>query len=201
LIGSSKRRTPGSPANGQEAVEVVAATRRGVVLMDVRMPVMDGMEATRRITSSPVGESVRVLMLTTFDLDKYVFDALRSGASGFLLKDTPPGELLVAIRIIAEGEALLAPSVTRRLIAEFASRPAAATDPGDNLGVLTEREREVLVAVAQGSSNAELAGDLHMSVATAKTHVSRILAKLGARAHPTRRHRVSDGAGSCPLVP
>jgi DNA-binding NarL/FixJ family response regulator len=174
-------RVLGEAANGQEAVEVVAATRPDVVLMDVRMPVMDGLEATRRITSSPVGESVRVLMLTTFDLDEYVFDALRSGASGFLLKDTPPEELLSAIRIIAEGEALLAPSVTRRLIAEFASRPAAATDHGDKLGVLTEREREVLVAVAQGSSNAELAGDLHMSVATAKTHVSRILAKLGAR--------------------
>ena len=174
-------RVLGEAANGQEAVEVVAATRPDVVLMDVRMPVMDGLEATRRITSSPVGESVRVLMLTTFDLDEYVFDALRSGASGFLLKDTPPEELLAAIRIIAEGESLLASSVTRRLIAEFASRPPAATDPGDKLGVLTEREREVLVAVAQGSSNAELAGDLHMSVATAKTHVSRILAKLGAR--------------------
>ena len=174
-------RVLGEAANGQEAVEVVAATRPDVVLMDVRMPVMDGLEATRRITSSPVGGSVRVLMLTTFDLDEYVFDALRSGASGFLLKDTPPEELLAAIRIIAEGESLLAPSVTRRLIAEFASRPPAATDPGDKLGVLTEREREVLVAVAQGSSNAELAGDLHMSVATAKTHVSRILAKLGAR--------------------
>ena len=174
-------RVLGEAANGQEAVEVVADTRPDVVLMDVRMPVMDGLEATRRITSSPVGESVRVLMLTTFDLDEYVFDALRSGASGFLLKDTPPEELLAAIRIIAEGESLLAPSVTRRLIAEFASRPPAATDTGDKLGVLTEREREVLVAVAQGSSNAELAGDLHMSVATAKTHVSRILAKLGAR--------------------
>jgi DNA-binding NarL/FixJ family response regulator len=174
-------RVLGEAANGQEAVEIVAATRPDVVLMDVRMPVMDGLEATRRITSSPAGESVRVLMLTTFDLDEYVFDALRSGASGFLLKDTPPEELLAAIRIIAEGESLLAPSVTRRLIAEFASRPPAATDRGDKLGVLTEREREVLVAVAQGSSNAELAGDLHMSVATAKTHVSRILAKLGAR--------------------
>jgi DNA-binding NarL/FixJ family response regulator len=171
----------GEAADGREAVEVVAATCPDVVLMDVRMPVMDGLEATRKITSSPLGESVRVLMLTTFDLDEYVFDALRAGASGFLLKDTPPEELLAAIRVIAEGEALLAPSVTRRLIAEFASRPLAATDLGNKLGVLTEREREVLVAVAQGSSNAELAADLHMSVATAKTHVSRILAKLGAR--------------------
>jgi DNA-binding NarL/FixJ family response regulator len=171
----------GEAADGREAVEVVAATRPDVVLMDVRMPVMDGLEATRRITSSPHGESVRVLMLTTFDLDEYVFDALRAGASGFLLKDTPPEELLAAIRVIAEGEALLAPSVTRRLIAEFATRPMAASDPGDKLGALTQREREVLVAVAQGRSNAELAADLHMSLATAKTHVSRILAKLHAR--------------------
>ena len=121
-------------------------------------------------------------MLTTFDLDEYVFDALRSGASGFLLKDTPPEELLAAIRVIAQGESLLAPSVTRRLIAEFASRPAGGRGPpATSSDVLTEREREVLVAVAQGSSNAEIAADLHMSVATAKTHVSRILAKLGAR--------------------
>ncbi len=171
----------GEAADGLKAVEVIAATRPDVVLMDVRMPVMDGLEATRQITSSPRCESVRVLMLTTFDLDEYVFDALRNGASGFLLKDTPPEELLAAIRVVAEGGALLAPSVTRRLIAEFASRPQVATDFGDRLAVLTDREREVLVAVAQGSSNAELATDLHMSVATAKTHVSRILAKLGAR--------------------
>lgn len=165
--------------DGSQAVDAGKRTRPDIALMDIRMPVMDGLEATRRLLASP--NPPRVLMLTTFDLDEYVFDALRSGASGFLLKDTPPEELLAAIRIIAEGESLLAPSVTRRLIAEFASRPPAAADPGDKLGVLTEREREVLVAVAQGSSNAELAGDLHMSVATAKTHVSRILAKLGAR--------------------
>jgi DNA-binding NarL/FixJ family response regulator len=171
----------GEAADGREAVALVAATRPDVVLMDVRMPVMDGLEATRQITTSAHGGSVRVLMLTTFDLDEYVFDAIRAGASGFLLKDTPPEELLAAIRVIAEGEALLAPSVTRRLIAEFATRPQAATDSGDRLGVLTQREREVLVAVARGRSNAELADDLHMSVATAKTHVSRILAKLGAR--------------------
>jgi len=171
----------GEAADGREAIEVVRATRPDVVLMDVRMPVMDGLEATRRITASPLGSPVRILMLTTFDLDEYVYDALRAGASGFLLKDTPPEDLLAAIRVIAGGEALLAPSVTRRLIAEFASRPEPARDSGGTLAVLTEREREVLVAVAHGSSNAELAEELHMSVATAKTHVSRILAKLGAR--------------------
>ena len=171
----------GEAADGREAIEVVRATRPDVVLMDVRMPVMDGLEATRRMTASPLGSSVRILMLTTFDLDEYVYDALRAGASGFLLKDTPPEDLLAAIRVIAGGEALLAPSVTRRLIAEFASRPEPAGDLGETLAVLTGREREVLVAVAHGSSNAELADELHMSVATAKTHVSRILAKLGAR--------------------
>jgi DNA-binding NarL/FixJ family response regulator len=171
----------GEAADGSETLEVVAATRPDVVLMDVRMPVMDGLEATRRIAASPLGTSVRVLMLTTFDLDEYVFDALRAGASGFLLKDTPPEDLLAAIRVIAGGEALLAPSVTRRLIEAFASRPEPASDLGETLAVLTGRERQVLVAVAHGSSNAELADELHMSVATAKTHVSRILAKLGAR--------------------
>ena len=140
----------GEAADGSEAVEVVTATRPDVVLMDVRMPVMDGLEATRRIAASPLGTSVRILMLTTFDLDEYVFDALRAGASGFLLKDTPPEDLLAAIRVIAGGEALLAPSVTRRLIAEFASRPEPAGDLGETLAVLTEREREVLLAVAHG---------------------------------------------------
>jgi DNA-binding NarL/FixJ family response regulator len=171
----------GEASNGEEAVAVVSATHPDVVLMDVRMPVMDGLEATRRITSSPLGDTTRILMLTTFDLDEYVFDALRAGASGFLLKDTPPDELLSAIRVIAGGEALLAPSVTRRLIAEFASRPNNDVAPNDSLETLTEREREVLVAIANGSSNAEIGEALHMSLATAKTHVSRILAKLGAR--------------------
>jgi DNA-binding NarL/FixJ family response regulator len=171
----------GEAADGLEAVSVVAATRPDVVLMDVRMPKLDGLEATRQIVRARAANTSRILMLTTFDLDEYIFDALRLGASGFLLKDTPPEELLAAIRVIAQGDALLAPSVTRRLIAEFASRPVEAAPPSGRLDVLTEREREVLTAIGQGSSNAEIGAALHMSVATAKTHVSRILAKLDAR--------------------
>lgn len=170
----------GEAQNGAEAVSVVAQTNPDVVLMDVRMPTMDGLEATRLITSSPSKRATRILMLTTFDLDEYVFEALRAGASGFLLKDTPPEELLSAIRIIAGGDALLAPSVTRRLIAEFASRPVTTTSPA-SLDLLTEREHEVLIAIAHGASNAEIGEQLHMSVATVKSHVSRILAKLDAR--------------------
>jgi DNA-binding NarL/FixJ family response regulator len=149
--------------------------------MDVRMPVMDGIEATRQITSDQGPSGARVLILTTFDLDEYVFEALRAGASGFALKSRPLDELLNAIRIVAAGEALLAPSVTRRLIAHFAgqARTPARTPPG--LAELTEREREVLSLVAEGLSNAELAQTLHVSLPTAKTHVSRILTKLGAR--------------------
>ncbi len=171
----------GLASNGEEAVRIVTTLRPDVVLMDVRMPVMDGLEATRLITDSPSGRVTRVLMLTTFDLDEYVYEALRSGASGFLLKDTPPEELLNAIRVIAAGEALLAPSVTKRLIAEFASRPSATPATIKELDVLTEREREVMVSIAQGHSNAEIAELLHMSVATVKTHVSRVLSKLDAR--------------------
>jgi DNA-binding NarL/FixJ family response regulator len=171
----------GEAADGLEAVSVVAATRPDVVLMDVRMPKLDGLEATRQIARARAANTSRILMLTTFDLDEYIFDALRLGASGFLLKDTPPEELLAAIRVIAQGDALLAPSVTRRLIAEFASRPVEAAPQSGRLDVLTEREREVLTAIGQGSSNAEIGAALHMSVATAKTHVSRILAKLDAR--------------------
>jgi DNA-binding NarL/FixJ family response regulator len=170
----------GYAADGSEAVDVAVRTRPDVVLMDVRMPVMNGLEATRRLTATREFTG-RVLMLTTFDLDEYVFDALRSGASGFLLKDTPPDELLAAIRIIAGGEALLAPSVTRRLISEFVRQPDGAPPDMARLESLTVREREVLVALADGNSNSELAEELHMSVATAKTHVSRILTKLGAR--------------------
>jgi DNA-binding NarL/FixJ family response regulator len=171
----------GEAADGASAVHVVHAQRPDVVLMDVRMPIMDGIEATRRIVSSPAGEATRVLILTTFELDEYVYEALRAGASGFLLKDTPPEDLLDAIRVIAEGNALLAPSVTRRLIAEFAARSDPRTaDPGV-LEEITPREREVLCLVAKGRSNAELAEELHMSVATAKTHVGRLLTKLGAR--------------------
>ncbi len=171
----------GEAADGLEAVSVVAATRPDVVLMDVRMPRLDGLEATRQIALARPANTSRILMLTTFDLDEYIFDALRLGASGFLLKDTPPEELLAAIRVIAQGDALLAPSVTRRLIAEFVSRPVEAAPPSGRLDVLTEREREVLTAIGQGGSNAEIGAALHMSVATAKTHVSRILAKLDAR--------------------
>lgn len=170
----------GEAQNGADAVTVIAQTNPDVVLMDVRMPTMDGIEATRLITSSPARRHTRILMLTTFDLDEYVFDALRAGASGFLLKDTPPEDLLSAIRVIAAGDALLAPSVTRRLISAFTSRPAPTTATVD-LGRLTEREHEVLIAIAHGSSNAEIADELHMSVATVKSHVSRILAKLDAR--------------------
>ena len=173
----------GEASNGAEAVELVQREHPDVVLMDIRMPEMDGLEATRRITADAATESTRVLILTTFDLDEYVFDALRAGASGFLLKDTLPDDLLAAVRVVAEGEALLAPKVTRRLIEQVAAQTPAPTGskscPG--LETLTDREREVLSAVARGRSNAELAEDLFMSHATAKTHVSRLLTKLDAR--------------------
>ncbi len=166
----------GEAANGRQAVELATRLSPDVVVMDVRMPVMDGIEATRQITSA---RGSRVLILTTFDLDEYVFEALRAGASGFALKSRPLDELLSAIRTVAAGEALLAPSVTRRLIAHFAGQ--ARTRAPRGLAELTEREREVLALVAQGLSNAELAQTLHVSLPTAKTHVSRILTKLGAR--------------------
>jgi DNA-binding NarL/FixJ family response regulator len=171
----------GEAADGRQAVKLAASLTPDVVVMDVRMPVMDGIEATRQITSDQGPSGARVLILTTFDLDEYVFEALRAGASGFALKSRPLDELLNAIRIVAAGEALLAPSVTRRLIAHFAgqARTPARTPPG--LAELTEREREVLSLVAEGLSNAELAQTLHVSLPTAKTHVSRILTKLGAR--------------------
>jgi DNA-binding NarL/FixJ family response regulator len=171
----------GEASDGLDAVAVIRDTRPDVVLMDVRMPKMDGLEATRQIVQSRPENSSRILMVTTFDLDEYIFDALRFGASGFLLKDTPPEELLSAIRVIARGDSLLAPSVTRRLIAEFANRPANLAPVGKELDLLTDRECEVLKAIGGGMSNAEIADDLHMSIATAKTHVSRILAKLDAR--------------------
>jgi DNA-binding NarL/FixJ family response regulator len=171
----------GEASDGIEAVELVEATGPDVVLMDVRMPRMDGLEATRQIVKSQGPAGSRVLMVTTFDLDEYIFDALRFGASGFVLKDTPPEELLAAIRVIAQGDSLLAPSVTRRLIAEFASRPADQPSESGRVDALTEREREVLTAIGKGYSNAEIAEALSMSLGTAKTHVSRILAKLDAR--------------------
>lgn len=171
----------GEADNGATAVQVVSATRPDVVLMDVRMPSMDGIEATRRITQSATTAATKVIILTTFDLDEYVYDALRAGASGFLLKDTPTDDLLAAIRIVAAGDALLAPSITRRLIAEFAGRPEVRVEHSRALDRLTEREREVLVAVARGRSNSEIGEDLNISTATAKTHVSRLLAKLDSR--------------------
>ena len=172
----------GEGSDGREAVELARRTRPDVMLMDIRMPEMDGLEATRRITSDDATASTRVLILTTFDLDEYVFEALRAGASGFLLKDTLPDELLAAVRVVAGGEALLAPKVTRRLIEQFVQLPpAAAGAPHPGLASLTEREREVLGAVARGLSNAEIADELFMSHSTAKTHVGRLLTKLDAR--------------------
>jgi DNA-binding NarL/FixJ family response regulator len=171
----------GEAGDGAEAVELARRERPDVVLMDIRMPVMDGLEATRRITTEESLVGVRVLVLTTFDLDEYVYHALRDGASGFLLKDTPPADLLAAIRVVAAGEALLAPRITRRLIAEFARRPDPARVAPAALGHLTDREREVLALVARGLSNVEIAEQLVVSPATSKTYVSRILTKLHAR--------------------
>jgi DNA-binding NarL/FixJ family response regulator len=171
----------GEAGDGAEAVELTRRERPDVVLMDIRMPRMDGLEATRRIGDDALLGGVRVLVLTTFDLDEYVYQALRAGASGFLLKDTPPTDLLAAIRVVAAGDALLAPRITRRLIEEFARRPEPAAAPPTALAALTDREREVLALVARGLSNAEIAGRLSVSAATAKTHVSRVLAKLQAR--------------------
>jgi DNA-binding NarL/FixJ family response regulator len=171
----------GEAADGTEALELARRERPDVVLMDIRMPMMDGLEATRHITADETLAGVRVLMLTTFDLDEYVYQALRVGASGFLLKDTPPAELLAAIRVVAAGDALLAPGITRRLIAEFVRRPDPTRAAPAALDALTEREREVLGLIAHGLSNAELAERLVVSAATSKTYVSRLLAKLGAR--------------------
>jgi DNA-binding NarL/FixJ family response regulator len=170
----------GEAADGRQAVELALSLAPEVVVMDVRMPVMDGIEATRRITAGEASPA-RVLILTTFDLDEYVFEALRAGASGFALKSRPLDELLSAIRVIAAGDGLLAPSVTRRLIARFAAQGQLPARGMRALDDLTEREREVLALVARGLSNAELANALYLSLPTVKTHVSRILAKVGAR--------------------
>ncbi|MFI9048806.1 response regulator [Streptomyces sp. NPDC053427] len=167
-------------SDGQEALAAVREGRPDIVLMDIRMPVLDGLMATRQITEDPRLSGVKVVMLTTFELDEYVFEAIRSGASGFLVKDTEPQELLRAVRAVVDGDALLSPGVTRRLIAEFAARskePAAA----DALSGLTEREREVMALVGIGLSNEEIARRLVVSPLTAKTHVSRAMVKLGVR--------------------
>jgi DNA-binding NarL/FixJ family response regulator len=164
--------------DGSEAVAEAVRLRPDLVLMDIRMPVLDGIEATRRITHTV--PSTRVLILTTFGLDTYVFDSLRSGASGFMLKDAPPEELVAAVRIVAAGDALLAPAVTRSVVEEFVRGPAQPAEP-PSLGELTPREREVLDLLARGLSNPEICGELVISEATAKTHVARILQKLDLR--------------------
>ena len=170
----------GEAADGTAAVDLVRETRPDVVLMDIRMPKVDGIEATRRILAEPACADVRVIVLTTFDVDEYVYGALRAGASAFLLKDAGPEALVDAIRVVAGGDGLLAPSVTRRLIERFAEGSHVTTDDG-SLRQLTEREREVLVLIARGCTNSEIAERLYVSVATAKTHVGRVLTKLDAR--------------------
>ena len=170
----------GEAADGARAVSACRELRPDVALLDVRMPGTDGLEAARRITADPRLDAVRVVILTTFDLDEYVYGALRAGATGFLLKDTEPAELIHAVRVAARGDALITPSVTRRLIGEFAGRVQAPA-PGPRLESLTVREREVMLLVAAGLSNDEVAARLVLSPATAKTHVSRIMSKLGVR--------------------
>ncbi len=183
LAGEPDIEVVGEASNGAEAIALAAAEHPDVMLMDIRMPVMDGLEATRRIAGDESLASTRVVILTTFDLDEYVHEALRAGASGFLLKDTLPVDLLGAVRVVAAGDALIAPRITRRLIEEFARLPQPAGTAASNaaLDQLTEREREVLGLVAKGQSNAEIAAALYVSHATVKTHVSRLLMKLDAR--------------------
>jgi DNA-binding NarL/FixJ family response regulator len=166
-------------ADGLEAVALARRIQPDVVLMDIRMPRLDGLEATRRLLDGPT--RTRVVMLTTYDLDEYVFDALTAGASGFLLKDSPPEQLIAAIQVVAGGDALLAPSITRRLIEEFVRRPPPRSGPPSRLGGLTARELEVLKLLARGLSNAEIAAELVLGEATVKTHVGNLLTKLGLR--------------------
>jgi DNA-binding NarL/FixJ family response regulator len=180
LAGAPDTEVVGEAADGQAAVELARELAPDVVVMDIRMPRLDGVEATRRIVTDPVLGHTRVLMLTTFNLDEYVYDALRAGASGFLLKDASAAELLAAIRVLAAGEALLAPSVTRTVIAQFTRRADPRHAP-PALDRLTPREREVLALVADGLSNAEIAAELVLTAATVKTHIGRLLTKLSAR--------------------
>jgi DNA-binding NarL/FixJ family response regulator len=186
ILNSADITVVAEAADGKEAVAAVRKHRPDVVLMDIRMPEMDGLEATRRILAAKPAESgpsgdVRIIILTTFDLDQYVYAALAAGASGFLLKDVSPEHLVAAVQLVRTGDALLAPSITRRLVERFAPRPAPAGSPGRDLSALTPRELEVLGLVARGMSNAELAACLTLSEATVKTHVARILTKLGLR--------------------
>jgi DNA-binding NarL/FixJ family response regulator len=171
----------GEARTGAEAVELARATRPDVILMDIRMPQLDGIEATREIARTPGLQQVRVLILTTYDTDAYVFEALQAGASGFMLKDAGPAELLHAVRVVAGGDALLAPSITRRIIAQFTADRIATRTSEDRLAPLTPREREVLALVGEGMTNEEIGAKLYLSPATARTHVSRAMTKLGAR--------------------
>jgi DNA-binding NarL/FixJ family response regulator len=170
----------GEAEDGRQAVALARETTPDVILMDIRMPVLDGLAATREIALDRKLDGTRIVILTTFELDEYVFDAIRSGAAGFLVKDTKPADLIEAVRVVADGGALLSPSVTQRLIAEFAAR-AKESPPSEALEELTDREREVMGLVAEGLSNEEIANRLVVSIATAKTHVSRAMGKLGAR--------------------
>ena len=171
----------GEAEDGEQAVALALRHRPDVVLMDIRMPKLDGIEATKRITNDASLNGVRVVVLTTFDADDYVYAAIRAGASGFLLKDAPPEAVLEGIRVVARGDALIAPSITRRLIADLASRPDADRPPPTELAVLTDREREVLALVGRGLSNSEIGAQLFVSPATAKAHVSHVMTKLYAR--------------------
>jgi DNA-binding NarL/FixJ family response regulator len=182
LLGSSDgMEVVGEAINGQEAVDMARQQRADVVLMDIRMPVLDGLEATRRIAADEDLAGVKVIILTTFESEEYVYQAIRAGASGFLVKDCEPADLIQAVRVVARGDALLAPSVTRRLITDLASRPERPRLDAGHLDSLTDREREVMSLVAAALSNDEIASKLFLSPLTAKTHVSRILTKLGAR--------------------